>query len=124
MRFYHLDLFAALGTPRLTWRRLGVLLHHLPRESAYVQAVAGARAMWGHSEYLLARLIDEVRTGNHMFERVNFKGRPAPPRPLPRPGDPPSQLVIQGRRYSREQIRARHRRWGTNPEATFQTKEV
>lgn len=91
MRFYHLDVWADLGTDRLTWRRLAVLLRHLPRESAYVQAVGGDTVRWGDSEHLLAGILDVVQIGNFYTQVLasdrRLKGDPKPPKPLERPGD-------------------------------------
>jgi hypothetical protein len=38
-------LWAELGGPVLPWRRLRVLIEHLPRDSAYAMAVHGARSL-------------------------------------------------------------------------------
>lgn len=41
------------------WRRLGVLVRHLPRHSATSQAINGpAVAEWGQTEELLASVVD------------------------------------------------------------------
>ncbi|HET8931317.1 MAG TPA: hypothetical protein VFN21_11720 [Acidimicrobiales bacterium] len=45
-----------MGTLRLSWRRLGVLLRQLPLESATATAQAGG-PQWGPTEYLLRALI-------------------------------------------------------------------
>ena len=109
MRFYHIDLLADLGTRRLTWRRLTVLLNHLPRESAYVQAVVGDTARWGDTEHLLAGLIDVVQVGNYYTQVLasnrQFKEAPKPPPVFPRPGDKPDRGKRPGRTYTREQMR-------------------
>ena len=124
MRFYHLDLYADLGTDRLTWRRLGVLLTHLPRESSYVQAVGGERARWGDVEHLLAGVIDVVQIGNFYTQVLasnrQFKDAPKPPKPFMRPGDKPARTGkrVGDRSYTQAQMRAILDRWrkGTSTE--------
>lgn len=107
MRFYHLDLLADLGTRRLTWRRLGVLLRYLPRGSAYMQAIFGDRARWGPTDYLLASLIDIVQVGNYLAEitasNKQLKGNtPRAPKAIPRPGDAAVALRSAGGRTPNE----------------------
>lgn len=61
-----------------------MLLKHLPRESATVQAVHGPVVRWGPTEYLLARAVDLLAAGN--WQRAGSKKNPRP-KPIPRPGD-------------------------------------
>lgn len=114
MRFYHVDLPADLGTRRLTWRRLAVLLSHLPRESAYVQAVAGDTARWGDTEHLLAGVIDSIRVGNFYTAMAasnrRFKDPPSPPCPIPRPGDE-SARKRNAHGYSQDQVNDLLAKW-------------
>jgi hypothetical protein len=86
---------------RLTWRRLGVMVRHLPPESAtktalrngmteaeYRQASQGgdpSQGQWSHTDMLLASLIDAVRRTEYVMIRVNG-GKGKPPEPFPRPG--------------------------------------
>lgn len=83
-----------------------MLLSHLPRESAYIQAVSGERGRWGDTEHLLAGIIDLLRSGNYLTQRAHFKGDPPPPRPFRRPGDPPEPGQRLGdRSFTRAQMR-------------------
>lgn len=71
---------------RLTWRRLGVLLRHLPRESSFVQAIGGDRVRWGDVEHLLASVVDEQRVANWQYASAHSKRKPKRPRFVHRPG--------------------------------------
>lgn len=42
----------------MSWRRLGELINHFPRDSATRNEVVGERNDWGRVEHLLADLID------------------------------------------------------------------
>lgn len=96
-----------------------MLLRHLPRDSAYVQAVNGERARWGDTEHLLAGIIDVLQAGNYLTTRAHFKGNQQPPKPMRRPGDRPA---VDGKRVGNRsrtnaemaEILARWRA-GTNP---------
>ena len=82
MRFWQLDLHADLGTDRLSWRRLSVLLAHLPDESATRRQLIGHDfAAWGVTEHLLAAAVDVLQASN--WQRGGGKGQR--PKPLPRP---------------------------------------
>lgn len=89
MRWFRLDLQADLGTARLPYRRLRVLLAHLPREAAYVQAVLGESASWGQTEHLLATVADVLVRLNHNFVQSRSTTRIPDPKPFPRPGQAP-----------------------------------
>ncbi len=91
-RFYKIRL-SHLTSGRLTWRRLRVLLEHLPRGSALARVQHGADAEWGLSEHLMAGAVDALHAGN--WQRSGGKGRQ--PKPLPRPG------VRQGRPLTGDQ---------------------
>jgi len=94
------DLF--LKGTGLTWRRLLVLLHHLPSESAVNTAIRNslpeselarqsassdpAKGKWSTVETLLAALIDEVRYGNWAFVQAYSKDGVTRPTPIRRPG--------------------------------------
>lgn len=112
LRYYQIDLPAALGTNRLTWRRLRVLLGHLPRESAFVQADRGQSARWGELEHLVASVIDVLQAGNYLTTRAHFQGKPKPPTPIRRPGDPQGRGHIGRRKYTPEQMRQKLDHWG------------
>ncbi len=84
-----LDIWADLGTPRLTYRRLRLLLERAPRDSEYVREKAGASAAWDDEEHLLAIIADRLEVLTYQFVSANTpKGKtpPAKPVPLPRPG--------------------------------------
>lgn len=91
MRYHRLDLQADLGTDRLPYRRLGVLLAHLPRESAYVQAVAGPVALWGQTEHLLATIVDTIVQLNHNYVQAHSKKTLKPLKLMRRPGVTPAE---------------------------------
>lgn len=69
-----------LGTPALTWRRLGVLIRGLPLGSRTLTAV-NPSAEWTIDTHLLAGILDTVQGAN--WQRSG-KGRR--PEPWPRPG--------------------------------------
>lgn len=67
----------------MTWRRFGVLVRHLPYESSTVRAIAGAKAEWLVSDYMLAAIIDLLAGAN--WQRTGRKANK--PKPVPRPGE-------------------------------------
>lgn len=75
-----------LGTPRLTWRDLWVIVHHLPAGAALSRAVAGEDALWALTDHLLAVLIDATQLGNWQRENAGRKSPTPKPKLLPRPG--------------------------------------
>jgi hypothetical protein len=73
-----------LGTPRLSWRRLGVLIRHLPRGSALHRELDPEGYDWDRPTDLLANILDvEVFA---LWQRSGGKG--AKPKPIPRPRVP------------------------------------
>ncbi|MDH6224364.1 hypothetical protein [Streptomyces sp. MJP52] len=99
---------------RLSWRRLRVLIQHLPPESATMtalrnelsdeelaaQAAEGEpeRARWSQQEQLLATVADAVRHLEYALICVNAnKGakRPDPPEPIRRPGAKPRKKTAK-----------------------------
>lgn len=76
--------------PRLSLRRLAVLIRGLPPDSATVRAIDPA-AQWSATEYLLAHVLDVLQVGNWLVVESNKrKGSRNPyPKPVPRPGDEP-----------------------------------
>lgn len=84
MRFYGIDLARHLGTDRLTWRRLDVLIAYLPRDSATVREVHGEKVAWGPTEHLLASAVDLLAAG--VWQRGGDK-KAKRPQPVPRPGE-------------------------------------
>jgi hypothetical protein len=86
----------------LTWRKLLVLLHHLPPESALTTAMRNdtpekelsrseydpAKGRWSGVETLLAALIDEVRANTWIYAQAHSERTVERPAPLRRPGLP------------------------------------
>ena len=83
----------------MSWRRFGVILRHLPIESAYMTAVRNATdpdaelpppepgifGPWSQTDMLLARIGDGVSA--LLWQNGQDPKSPTPPpRPLPRPG--------------------------------------
>lgn len=74
-----------LGTPRLSWRDLLVIVNQSPPGSALWRSKAAAEDVdpaWGLQEQLLAGIFDVLRIGN--WQRGGGKGQK--PRLMPRPG--------------------------------------
>ncbi len=71
-----------LGTDKLSWRDLEVVIQQSPRESAYARAAAQEHSQWDVVAYLLALLVDSTAMGN--WQRGGGKG--SKPKPVPRPG--------------------------------------
>ncbi|MEU7177028.1 MULTISPECIES: hypothetical protein [Streptomyces] len=93
LRFWGLDLVADLGTPRLTWRRLGVLIERMPEESALMRSLVGTEAaQWTPERHLLAGVIDSLGVvayllGGNLVALGGAKTNPVPePKPIERPG--------------------------------------
>lgn len=101
-RFYGLPL-AGLTTGELTWRRLGVLVRHLPREAASVRAQHGEQTWWGDSEYLLAVIADLLAGANWQRANAGLKHPKPKPKPLPRPGE---TRQVRGARYGQTTLSA------------------
>ncbi len=92
-----------LGTDRLSWRRLGVLIANLPPESATVREIVGAEyGSWTTTDFLLAGVIDVLNGAN--WQRGGGKG--SRPKPLPRPK---SLAQLERERVDRERNEARVR---------------
>lgn len=68
---------------RDTWRRLWVLMRHLPPTSSFAQAVSDGDSVWGVTEHLLAGQLDALHAAN--WQRGGKSSAPRPP-PTPRPG--------------------------------------
>lgn len=97
-----IDLPRDLGTERLSWRRMRLLIAHLPRESLTAVAVHGPPPVWGETEHLLASIVDTLRAEGwglratliRLFTKSGDVGRQ--PKPMRRPGDPdtPPKRVV------------------------------
>lgn len=105
MRFWGLDLVAELGTPRLTWRRLGVLIARIPEDSALARSLAGPEAaLWTPERHLLAGAIDSLGVvaylvGGLLVGLGSVKENPVPqPKPIQRPGVAVEQPAPAGNR--------------------------
>lgn len=86
----------------MTWRKLLVLLNHLPPESALNTAVRNntpeselarssaladpKKGSWSTIETFLALLIDELRINTWAYIQVHTEGKVAKPTPISRPG--------------------------------------
>lgn len=62
------------------------LVAQLPRESAYVRAVAGEPARWGDVEHLLAGIHDVLAVVNRNIAQGSSRTPLPVPKKLPRPG--------------------------------------
>lgn len=79
-----------LGTDRLTWRDLALIINFAPRESPLAREVEPEKALWGLTDQLMAATVDQLRVAN--WQRGGAKGER--PKPLRRPGigdDKPDQ---------------------------------
>lgn len=75
-----------VGTDRLSWRDLYVVVHQSGPRSALARALDPEAAAWASGEataYLLAGVVDLLAMGN--WQRQGKKNSPKP-KPVPRPG--------------------------------------
>lgn len=79
---YHTTRLSDLATGELSWRRLGVLVAALPRDSQTSRALYGEAVAWGVTEHLLATVVDLLQGAN--WQRSGSKSNR--PKPIPRPG--------------------------------------
>lgn len=86
LRYYQIDLPRDLGSDRLTWRRLGLLIRHLPPEAATVREVHGDKAMWTLDRMLMALIADYLAVANWQRGNAGKKNPPPAPRQIDRPG--------------------------------------
>lgn len=84
---------ADLGTPRLTWRDLLVIVRQSPRTSALNRARLGEAADWGVTDHLLAGVFDLLAGAN--WQRGGDNKAPRP-KPLKRPGSKPEGQKFGG----------------------------
>ena len=103
-RYYGLNL-ATLFVPGsgLTWRRLLVLIDHLPPEAALITAIRNdtpdqvlarnatdpTKGNWSNLENLVATAIDEIRNSQWMYASAHSERTVRRPQPIPRPGIKP-----------------------------------
>jgi hypothetical protein len=95
----------------MSWRRLRVLIQHLPPESHTMTAMRNAmsaeelaaqaergepeKARWSQQEQLLASMVDAIRRVEWVLWSVNIEQkskRPDPPEPMRRPGAGPRKV--------------------------------
>lgn len=95
LRYWSIDLPRDLGTKRLTWRRLRLLIDQLPRDSATVRKL-NPDAEWTLNAHLLALLVDVANLAN--WQRMGDKNAERP-KPIERPGNRParSRLSVEER---------------------------
>lgn len=76
-----------LGTERLTWRDLRIIVSHLPRTSALFRSRNGdERTEWDVVAHLLAGIYDLQAAANYQRAVASGKRGVKKPRPIPRPG--------------------------------------
>lgn len=85
-----------VGTGRLTWRDLAVIVRRSPVGSALAVERHGEEAMWTLTDHLLALTVDVLQVAN--WQRAGNKHSPRP-KPIPRPG-----VKEQGRKFGRDPI--------------------
>jgi hypothetical protein len=110
----------------LSSRRLLVLVDNLPRESATARAVHGEQLQWGHTEHLLADVVDLLRI---LVWQMGGKGQR--PDPIPRPGQANDRstrteltVVQQQARLLELQARERQRQGELQQQQTTSDEEV
>jgi hypothetical protein len=69
----------------LSYRRLRVFLDNSPADSAFAMSLGGESAVWSTTDYLLANVVDELRTAN--WQRSSNANEGNRPKPIPRPGE-------------------------------------
>jgi hypothetical protein len=94
LRRYGVDL-ADLWRGGLSPRQVWWLVEHLPEDSATVAALRGGaeQRAWTTLAHLLATVADAVQLNTWTTVAAHAKRRPAPPKPLPRPGTPTARAA-------------------------------
>ena len=95
-----------LGTRRLTWRDLYVIVRQSPQDSAIHRATAGPDHIWDLHGHLLAVIADVLLVAN--WQRGGDENAKKPER-IPRPGvtkQLDGQLLAQGKAISIEDMNA------------------
>jgi hypothetical protein len=99
-RYYHLDSLDVLIPGGMSWRKMLVLIEHLPSEGAVNTAIRNmfpaeilaenssdpVKAPWSATESLLATAIDEIRVMQWIYMQVHSESKVPRPQPIPRPG--------------------------------------
>lgn len=84
-----------LGSERLTWRDLWVIVEQQPATSALIRARDPEGSEWHKIEHLAAGIFDALQVANWQRGRAR---RGEFPKPLPRPGvEPESQMIGSGK---------------------------
>lgn len=84
-----------LGTERLTFRDLWIIVRHAPRESILAQQLAPIETRWSDAEYLLAEVVDRLSLLWWAKTKDGARNRNQPER-VPRPGDEPATKKLGG----------------------------
>lgn len=93
MQYYGIDLRDLFrDDDPLSPRFVLALVINLTKEGAFFASRRGGQQYrgWTEQTYALAKLVDSVEAGNHLFtlaHRDPKKSKPKPPRPYPRPDD-------------------------------------
>lgn len=97
---------AWLGTLRLSWRDLRVIVGHAPPSSALIREIRGEAGVYTPTDYLLAGLINLTRG---MQWQLGGDARAPKPELFRLPGmDDPNQLpTLRGDLMSEEELRRR-----------------
>jgi hypothetical protein len=103
-RFYRINL-GDLFTGALTWRRLRTLIRHLPLDSATARAQHGEAVAWSDTEHLLAGIVDLLAGANWQRAQAGSKNRIPRPKPLPRPGQKPTERRYGSTNLSAENVK-------------------
>lgn len=107
MRYYPGVDLADVGTPGLSWRRLGVLIRHLPRDSATRNETIGEFQDWSRADHLTASVIDALLLLSWVTAG-NKKARK--PDPVMRPGAPSRRTTLTGPEIKARLLAQRRRR--------------
>lgn len=105
----------------MSFRRLRVLLDHLPSESATQTLIiestppaelgqSTGHGPWSREMHLQAAILDTLRVGNWQYVQAHSQGDVPPPEPTPRPGLAPVVDMAAERKARRylDRVRAGH----------------
>ncbi len=116
-----IDLPRDLGTERLSFRRLELLLRHLPADSVTARRLHGPPPAWGAVEHLLASVIDVLQvqgwaTRGAVLGAGGVRQNEDRPKPIRRPDDPkPERRVVGVRDLAKMMSKGKRRRRSTPP---------
>lgn len=106
-----------LGSDRLSFRDLWVIVRNCPRESALARALAPVDSAWSDTEYLLADAVDLLSLLVWFKTKDGSKNRNRP-EPRLRPGDEPKQKTYGTTAVPMDEM-ARILGWEKRPELTM-----